>query len=68
MYFQSDIGRFKQIQLYLSTYISSIPYDSTIITFHLSPAERRVGRLFSDSVKNEVCQENEFGGKNRSEF
>ena len=30
MYFQSDIGRFKQIQLYLSTYISSVPYDSTI--------------------------------------
>ena len=29
-YFQSDIGRFKQIQLYLSTYISSITYDSTV--------------------------------------
>ncbi|VFB15065.1 Uncharacterised protein [Bacteroides heparinolyticus] len=30
-----DIGGFKQIQLHLDTYISFVPYDSTITIVHL---------------------------------
>ena len=33
-YFQSDIGCFKQIQLYLGAYISSVSYDCTITIVH----------------------------------
>lgn len=33
-YLQSDIGSFKQIQLHLGTYISSVPYDCTITIIH----------------------------------
>ena len=33
-YLQSDIGSFKQVQLHLGTYISSVPYDSTITIIH----------------------------------
>ena len=34
-YLQPDIGGFKQIQLHLGTYISFVPYDSTITIVHL---------------------------------